>query len=65
MECPLTELDGEFAVLGQTYWTEASRDSNNTILSLSYWSSVAELHEFARGGSHRAGWNWWNAIVKK
>lgn len=39
--------------------------AGTTILVVSYWSSMAHLHAFAHGPSHRVGLNWWNKTQKE
>jgi hypothetical protein len=29
-----------------------------------YWRSIEDLHAFAHGPLHRAGWDWWDRTVK-
>lgn len=41
------------------------RAASNEIMTVSYFRSAAHLHHFARGPSHRAGWDWWNKMVKQ
>lgn len=41
------------------------RAASNEIMTVSYYRSLAHLHHFALGPSHRAGWNWWNKTVKE
>lgn len=54
------------AVLGMSSWLNfGDRAASNEIMTVSYFRSAAHLHHFARGPSHRAGWDWWNKMVKK
>ncbi len=41
------------------------RTATNEMMSISYYRSAAHLQRFAHGPSHRAGWEWWNEMVKK
>ncbi|KAL9101128.1 MAG: hypothetical protein Q9187_009277, partial [Circinaria calcarea] len=39
-------------------------ETGNAIITLSYWKSMAHLHEFAQGPAHREGWDWFNRMTK-
>ncbi|MCJ1392524.1 hypothetical protein MMC18_005392 [Xylographa bjoerkii] len=39
-------------------------ETGNAIITLSYWRSMANLHAFARGPAHRAGWEWFNKMTQ-
>lgn len=53
-------------VLGMSSWLNfGDRAATNEILTVFYFRSAVHLHHFARGPSHRAGWDWWNKMVKK
>jgi hypothetical protein len=39
-------------------------ETGNAIITLSYWRSMAHLHEFARGPAHQAGWQWFEKMTK-
>ena len=55
-----------FAVLGMSSWLNfGDRAASNEIMTVSYFRSAAHLHHFARAPSHRAGWDWWNQMVKR
>lgn len=34
-------------------------------MTISYWRSIDDLHTFAHGPAHRAGWAWWDRTVKQ
>ncbi|MCJ1285888.1 hypothetical protein MMC26_005230 [Xylographa opegraphella] len=54
-----------YGYLGKTFpLTSAEQGSGNVLLTLSYWKSIEHLHAFARGPTHRAGWDWMNKQLK-
>ncbi|KAI9877777.1 MAG: hypothetical protein M1830_000492 [Pleopsidium flavum] len=56
----------EYGFLGMSSWLNfGDRAASNEIMTVSYYRSAAHLHHFARGPSHRAGWDWWNKMVKE
>ncbi|KAL8724487.1 MAG: hypothetical protein Q9166_007921 [cf. Caloplaca sp. 2 TL-2023] len=40
-------------------------DCTNTLVWISYWRSLEDLHSFARGETHRAGWDWYTEQQKR
>ncbi|MCJ1316077.1 hypothetical protein MMC15_001397 [Xylographa vitiligo] len=55
-----------YGYLGRTFpLIGAEQASGNVLLTLSYWKSIEHLHAFARGPTHRAGWDWMNKMVNK
>ncbi|KAL9608102.1 MAG: hypothetical protein Q9167_007040 [Letrouitia subvulpina] len=36
-----------------------------TIVTISYWRSLEDLHTFAHSPVHRAAWDWWAATKKQ
>ena len=60
-----SQLAKPLTVLGMSSWLNfGDRTASNELMTLSYYRSAAHLNHFARGPSHRAGWNWWNKMVK-
>ncbi|MCJ1317951.1 hypothetical protein MMC15_003278 [Xylographa vitiligo] len=58
--------DLQWGYLGKTSCLIATDDeASNTLVWLTYWKTVDQLHDFARGGPHRAGWDWYSSVAKK
>lgn len=45
--------------------TAIETDWGNTMVWISYWRSLDDLHRFARSETHRKGWDWYNKEQKK
>ena len=46
-------------------WLGCSDLTSNESMTVSYWRSVDQLHDYAQGPLHREAWNWWNKTVKQ
>ncbi|KAL9601155.1 MAG: hypothetical protein Q9179_002959 [Wetmoreana sp. 5 TL-2023] len=56
----------KWGYLGKTPTLIATEeDCTNTLVWISYWRSLEDLHSFARGETHRAGWDWYSKEQKK
>ncbi|TKA76771.1 hypothetical protein B0A49_08381 [Cryomyces minteri] len=52
--------------LGASPYLDAGhRTSSSAIMTNFYFRSAADVHTFAHGSAHRAGWDWWNSFVKQ
>ncbi|KAK5661870.1 hypothetical protein OQA88_9978 [Cercophora sp. LCS_1] len=55
----------KYGFLGNTAWQAiAEQSENNQIMTLMYFRSVDDLHNYAHGPLHRKAWEWWNSITK-
>lgn len=59
----LEEHKSENGMLGASNWMGSERSTSNELLVLFYFRSVEDIHKFAHGEVHRAGWNYWNKTV--
>lgn len=41
------------------------RTTSSTLMLNFYFRAAADIHAFAHGPVHRAGWDWWNKFVKE
>lgn len=49
-----------FHCLGYSSWTGTTHAANNTLLSVYYFRSAADLHAFAHDATHRKAWEWYS-----
>ncbi|KAL8702648.1 MAG: hypothetical protein Q9201_004173 [Fulgogasparrea decipioides] len=62
----ITTASANKIYLGKTPTLIATEeDCTNTLVWISYWRSLEDLHSFARGETHRAGWDWYSKEQKK
>lgn len=65
----LADLEANAATngfLGGSSWLSSSdRHTQNELLITMYFRSAADVHAFAHSPVHRAGWDWYNALLKK
>ncbi|KAI4158534.1 MAG: hypothetical protein L6R39_000512 [Caloplaca ligustica] len=56
----------KWGYLGKTPTLIATEeDCTNTMVWISYWRSLEDLHLFASGETHRSGWDWYNREQKR
>ncbi|KAK5000359.1 hypothetical protein LTR66_000777 [Elasticomyces elasticus] len=60
----LEENAEQFGFLGMSSWiSNGDRSTNNELMQVCYFRSVAGLHAFAHSPVHREGWTWFREIV--
>lgn len=65
MTAELTARRDEFGMVNMSTWRGTERSSNNTIMLIAYFRSVADLNRFAHDKVHRDGWDWYHNFVKE
>lgn len=54
-----------FHCLGYSSWTGTTHAANNTLLSVYYFRSAADLHAFAHDATHRKAWEWYSQFQQR
>lgn len=65
MFADLEDQSKGYGCIGVSHWRTDGRGSKNASMGVFYFRSVEGLHAFAHGEAHRAGWDWYNAWVKR
>ena len=55
----------ESGYLGSSGWTSRDERGAAELMTISYWRSTEDLHNFAYGPSHRKIWDKWNQLSKE
>ncbi|EON61528.1 hypothetical protein W97_00743 [Coniosporium apollinis CBS 100218] len=51
--------------LGSSSYLDAGhRTTSSAVMTNFYFRSAQDVHAFAHGPAHRAGWDWWNKFIK-
>lgn len=62
----LQEKQADNGFLGANFYLNAGdRPSSSELLSIFYFRSYEDVHKFAVGPTHRAGWDWYNRVTKQ
>lgn len=65
MTADLSARRDELGMVGMSTWRGTERSSNNAIMLIAYFRTVADLNRFAHDKVHRDGWDWYHQFVKE